>query len=155
MESKNESIFCFRDLLAYGIEGEHFNYCDGTVIRTEKGGKDYLLDNFVTGPAVSASVVSANAELLADADQWEKVYAEYKDARKSDTQGFSYDGENTEAIRAALYAIWDSYRAELVTGTADPDETMAHIAELMYTTGLQELLDDAQTQLDIYLESLQ
>ena len=145
----------FRDLLAYGIEGEHFNYYEGTVIRTEKGADDYLMDNFVTGPAVSASVVSASEEILADPDQWEKVYAEYENAKQSDTKGFSYDGENTEAIQAALYAIWEGYYYELVTGTVDPDETMKTIEDLMYTTGLQEVLDDAQGQLDAYLETLE
>ena len=145
----------FRDLLAYGIEGEHFNYYEGTVIRTEKGADDYLMDNFVTGPAVSASVVSASEEILADPDQWEKVYAEYENAKQSDTRGFSYDGENTEAIQAALYAIWEGYYYELVTGTVDPDETMKTIADLMYATGLQEVLDNAQEQLDEYLETLE
>ena len=136
----------FRDLLAYGIEGEHFNYYEGTVIRTAAGSENYLMDNFVTGPAVSASVVSASEELLADPDQWEKVYAGYADARISDTRGFSYDSENTEAIQAALYAIWEGYYAELVTGTVDPDETMAKISDLMYAAGLRELMEEAQRQ---------
>ena len=58
-----------------------------------KGADDYLLDNFVTGPALSASVVSASEEILADKDQWAKVYEEYADVKQSDTRGFSYDGE--------------------------------------------------------------
>lgn len=144
----------FRDLLAYGIEGQHFNYYEGTVIRTDEGTEDYLLDNFVTGPAVSATVVSASPELLADPDQWTHVYEEYENATQSDTRGFSYNGESTEAIRAALNAIWDGYYYELVTGTADPDETMVEIQELMYEAGLQEVIDDAQSQLDDYLSSL-
>ena len=144
----------FRDLLAYGIEGQHFNYYEGTVIRTDEGAEDYLLDNFVTGPAISATVVSASPELLADPDQWTHVYEEYENATQSDTRGFSYNGESTEAIRAALNAIWDGYYYELVTGTADPDETMVEIQELMYEAGLQEVIDDAQSQLDDYLSSL-
>ena len=144
----------FRDLLAYGIEGEHFEYYEGTVIRTARGGENYLLDAFVTGPAVSASVVSADKSVVADADQWEKVYEGYAHARQSDTRGFSYDGEKTEAIRAALYAIWDSHHSDLVTGTVDPDKTMAEMAKLMYAAGLQEVLDDAQKQLDDYLGAL-
>ena len=145
----------FRDLLAYGIEGEHFDYYEGTVIRTQKGADNYLMDNFVTGPAVSASVVSADKTILADPDQWEKVYEGYTEARMSDTQGFSYDQESTEAIQAALAAVWDGYYSELVTGTADPDKTVEDIADQMYATGLQDVLDEAQRQLDEYLESLQ
>ena len=144
----------FRDLLAYGIEGEHFRYYEGTVIRTSKGADDYLMDTFVTGPAVSASVVSAGENNLADPDQWKKVYDAYANARVSDTQGFSYDGEETESVRAALYAIWENYYHELVTGTSDPDVVMPEMAELMYAAGLQGLIDDAQSQLDLYLESI-
>ena len=123
-------------------------------IRTEEGADDYLLDNFITGPAISASVVSASEEVLADPDQWALVYEEYENATISDTRGFSYDGTATEAERAALVAIWESYYSELVTGTVDPDETMEEIAELMYAAGLQDVLDDAQAQLDAYLASI-
>ena len=123
-------------------------------IRTEEGADDYLLDNFITGPAISASVVSASEEVLADPDQWALVYEEYENATISDTRGFSYDGTATEAERAALVAIWESSYSELVTGTVDPDETMEEIAELMYAAWLQDVLDDAQAQLDAYLASI-
>ena len=112
------------------------------------------MDTFVTGPAVSASVVSAGENNLADPDQWKKVYEAYADAKVSDTQGFSYDGEETESVRAALYAIWENYYHELVTGTSDPDVIMPEMAELMYAAGLQDLIYDAQSQLDLYLESI-
>ena len=144
----------FRDLLAYGIEGKHFNYYEGTVIRTQQGSDDYLMDNFVTGPAVSASVVSASREILADRDQWEKVYEEYAHAQQSDTRGFSFDGSSTEAITAALSAVWESYRSELVTGTVDPDETMTEIKKQMEAVGLDQVLSEAQRQLDEYLAGL-
>ena len=145
----------FRDLLAYGIEGEHFEYYEDTVIRTDAGNENYLFDNFVTGPAISASVVSAGKEVLADPDQWEKVYEGYKTAKQSDTNGFSFDGESTESERAAIYAIYDTYNSELVTGSVDPDEVMKEMSELMYTAGLQEVLDEAQRQLNEYLEEME
>ena len=145
----------FRDLLAYGIEGKHFNYYEGTVIRTQQGSDDYLMDNFVTGPAVSASVVSASREILADADQWQKVYAEYEHAKQSDTQGFSFDRTDCEAILAALSAIFENYRSELVTGTVDPDEAMAEIKKQMMAVGLEQVLSEAQSQLDAYLAEIQ
>ncbi len=144
----------FRDLLAYGIEGKHFDYYEGTVIRTQQGADDYLMDNFVTGPAVSASVVSASKEILADKDQWEKVYAGYKNAKQADTRGFSFEGSSVEPITAALSAVWAGSRAELVTGTVDPDETMAVIKKEMEAVGLDQVREEAQRQLDEYLKSL-
>lgn len=140
----------FRDLLAYGIEGEHFNYYEDTILRTDAGNENYLMDNFVTGPAVSASVVSASKDLLADKDQWEKVYEGYADAKESDTNGFSFDGASTEAEVAAMDAIWSTYYSELVTGTVDPDETMKEIAGLMDAAGFDKVREEAQRQLDAF-----
>ena len=144
----------FRDLLAYGIEGKHFNYYEGTVIRTEQGRDEYLLDNFVTGPAVSASVVSASKDILADKDQWQKVYAEYEHAKMSDTNGFIYNGAYTKAMTDAMNAVWDEYRVALETGTVDPDETMAEIKKQMEAIGLDRVQEEAQKQLDAYLKRL-
>ncbi|WP_408072648.1 ABC transporter substrate-binding protein [Butyrivibrio sp. JL13D10] len=145
----------FRDILAYGIEGEHFNYYEGTVIRTDKGADGYLMDNFVTGPAISASVVSASKELLADPDQWTKVYRGYDSAKQSDTKGFSFNAESTEAEIAAMDAIWDSYYYDLVTGTIDPDAAMGDLKVLMENAGLLTVCDEAQRQLDEYLKAME
>jgi hypothetical protein len=144
----------FRDLLAYGIEGKHFDYYKDTVIRTEKGRDNYLLDNFVTGPAVSASVVSASKEILADKDQWKKVYKEYEKAKMSDTNGFIFNGSYTKAMNDAMDEIWESNRAELETGTVDPDEKMAEIKKQMEDIGLNKVIDEAQKQMDNYQKNL-
>lgn len=144
----------FRDLLAYGIEGKHFNYYKGTVIRTQEGGDNYRLDNFVTGPAVSASVVSASKEILADKDQWKKVYEEYKHAKMSDTNGFIFNGSYTKAMTDAMDALWESKRAKLETGTSDPDKVMAKLKEEMEAIGLDRVLEEAQKQMDNYQEKL-
>ena len=144
----------FRDTLAYGIEGKHFNYYKDTVIRTDEGSEDYMLDAFVTGPAVSASVVSAGEDNLADPDQWTRVYEGYKDAKKSDTQGFSFDPTPVEAQIAALDAVWSTYSAELVTGTADTDELINTMRKQMEDIGLDDVRKEAQRQLDEYLNSL-
>jgi len=142
-----------RDTLAYGIEGRHFDYYEDTVIRTELGSEEYALDTFQTGPAVSASVVSANREMLADPDQWARVYEGYRHARISDTQGFSFDTETMEAERATLSAIWGNRLSELVTGTIDPDEAIAQIRQEMEAAGLDRVREEAQRQLDAYLET--
>ncbi len=140
-----------RDTLAYGIEGKHFEYYKDTVIRTAEGNEHYMQDAFVTGPAVSASVVSADKDNPADPDQWKKVYDGYKSARISDTRGFSFDPTNVEAEIAALDAIWNSYSAELVTGTSDTDEAAKEILKQMEAAGLDKVREEAQRQLDEYL----
>ncbi|SCY09968.1 ABC-type glycerol-3-phosphate transport system, substrate-binding protein [Lachnospiraceae bacterium XBB2008] len=144
----------FRDLLAYGIEGKHYNYYENTVIRTQAGSDDYLVDLFATGPVISASVVSAGEDVLADSDQWTRVYEGYEGIHVSDTRGFSFDDSGYETQTAALDAIWESYRSDLLTGTIDPDEAMGDMRTQMEAVGLFDLLSEAQRQLDSYLESV-
>ncbi len=143
----------FRDTLAYGIEGKHFNYYKGTVIRTDEGSEHYMQDNYITGPAISASVVSAGKDNLADPDQWKHVYEGYQGVQMSDTQGFSFDPTPVEAEIAALDAIWDSYMSEFVTGTADTDREMELIRDQMEKAGLEKVREEAQRQLDEYLSN--
>ena len=144
----------FRDLLAYGIEGKHFDYYEGTVIRTQQGQDEYLVDNFVTGPATTATVISASKEILADKDMWKKVFEGYEHAQKSDTNGFIYNNAFTTAMTAALNEVWEKYRPLLVTGTVDPDETMAEMKQEMEAIGLNTLLREAQKQMDAYQKQL-
>lgn len=144
----------FRDLLAYGIEGEHFNYYNGTVIRTEKGIDNYFLDYYCTGPAVSASPASTTEDDPADPDMWEKVYKEYEHALISDTNGFSFDSSAVEAECTALNEYVNTYWSELITGTVDPDAKIAEMKEQMNGMGLEKVMNEAQRQLDEYLGSL-
>ena len=58
-----------------------------------------------------------------------------------------------EAERAVLGAIWSNRLAELVTGTIDPDEAIAQIRQEMEDAGLNQVREEAQRQLDEYLET--
>ena len=60
-----------------------------------------------------------------------------------------------EAERAVLGAIWSNRLAELVTGTIDPDEAIAQIRQEMEDAGLNQVREEAQRQLDEYLETRQ
>ncbi len=141
----------FRDTLAYGIEGTHFEYYENTVIRTDAGNDNYLLGLFQTGPAISASVLSAGKDNLADPDEWKIVYEGYKTANMSDTKGFTLDITPVEAEITAMNAVWDSHFPELITGTTDPDETMKELQEQFEKIGLEKVQTEAQKQLDEYL----
>ncbi len=144
----------FRDILAYGIEGKHFNYLDnGTVLRTETGRNRYQLVLYPTGSVVNASVESASEAFQADPDQWEKVYKGYEDyGIYSSAYGFVYDKTRMEDIIAAVTAIYTNYRTDLSTGTSDPDKVIPKMRSEMEEAGIGELLEDIQQQLDEYLE---
>ena len=144
----------FRDLLAYGIEGEHFTYAsNGTVIRTALGSENYSFDTYVTGPVVSASVRSANETVLGDPNQWDMVYEQYEKAVIAPVSGFRYDKGDYADLCTVLQDIYMEKYSELCTGTLDPDEYFATVSAKMYELGLQDVIDDVQAQLDEYMAS--
>ena len=143
----------FRDILAYGIEGEHFEYLDnGTVLRTPEGQDRYFVSLYTMGSVVNASVESVSRDYLADPDQWEKVFEGYKEyAIRSRTEGFSYDKSRKEDLIAMITAIYANYETDLRTGTSDPDVVIPKMRKEMEAAGIDELIDDIQQQLDEHL----
>ena len=140
----------FRDILAYGIEGKHFNYLEnGTVLTTQTGIDRYPVSLYQTGSVVNASVASISEDILADPDQWKKVFEEYDtEGIYSQTHGFYYDITRKEDIITALQAIYSDYSTELRTGTSDPDKVMPEMRRRMEAAGFDELLEDVQSQMN-------
>lgn len=145
----------FRDILAYGIEGEHFEYLEnGTVLQTQAGIDRYPANLYTTGSVVNASVASISREVLSDPDQWEKVFEEYEtDGIYSKTRGFYYDTTRLESTITALQAIYSDYSTDLRTGTSDPDVVIPKMRERMEKAGFDELLEDVQNQLNEWMEN--
>ncbi len=142
----------FRDILAYGIEGTHFEYLDnGTILRLPAGNDRYHTGLYQTGSAVSASVESVSRTILADPDQWKLVYEGYvEDGIYSRAGGFAYDPVNNEDIITAVRAVYSDYSTELCTGTSDPDKVIPEIKKRMEAAGIDELLDDINSQLQAW-----
>lgn len=140
----------FRDILAYGIEGKHFQYLEnGTILKTQTGIDRYTVGLFTTGPVVNASVASVSKEFLADPDQWKKVFEGYEtEGIYSTTHGFYYDVTRKENIITALQAIYSDYITELRTGTSDPDVVIPKMRKRMEAAGINELLEDVEAQMN-------
>ena len=144
----------FRDILGYGIEGEHFEYLEnGTVLQTPMGIDRYPAALYTNGSVVNASVASISREVLSDPDQWEKVYEGYEtEGIYSRTRGFYYDTSRMESTITAIQAIYSDYATELRTGTSDPDVVIPKMRKRMEAAGIDELLEDIQSQLDKWME---
>ncbi|XME02582.1 ABC transporter substrate-binding protein [Lachnospiraceae bacterium C1.1] len=145
----------FRDILAYGIEGKHFEYLPNkTVLRLKTGQDRYYTRLYQTGSVVNASVESASRDFLADPDQWKKVFEGYKlYGIRSRTNGFAYDQSDKENLISSLIAIYKDYETELNTGTSDPDEIIPVLDERMRRAGIDELLEDVQTKLNDWVKN--
>ena len=143
----------FRDILAYGIEGRHFNYLEnGTVLRTQAGRERYTPGLYTMGSVVNASVESVSTDFQADPAQWEKVFEGYGEyAIRSRTRGFFYDQTRKPDIIAAVNAIYANYATDLRTGTSDPDVVVPKMRSEMEAAGIRELVDDINAQLSAAL----
>lgn len=143
----------FRDILAYGIEGVHFEYLEnGTVLRTREGIDRYQVSLYPFGSVVNASVESVSRDFLSDPDQWKKVYEGYKEyGIFSKTNGFVYDKTRKEDIIATVNAIYSNYSTDLMTGTSDPDVVIPKMKEELVAAGIYELLDDVNSELEKHL----
>ncbi|GHU77241.1 putative ABC transporter substrate binding lipoprotein [Clostridia bacterium] len=141
----------FRDILMYGIEGTHFNYLEnGTVLRTQQGRDNFLLDGFVHGSVANGSVESSETT-LADPNLWDLVYASYENAIVSDLGSFTLDSTDLDIERTAMQAVWDKYKYELMTGTSDPAVVLPQMKQELIAAGLEKVQTEAQKQLDAYL----
>ena len=91
-------------------------------------------------------------DFLNDPDQWDKVFEGYKEyGIRSKSKGFVYDQSRKEDIIATINAIYLNYSTDLVTGTSDPDVAIPKMKAEMEAAGLDELLEDIQSELDKYL----
>ena len=159
----------YRDILAYGIPGLHFNYADVTdgngnvtgraVVRTETGLNRYMPWSFAQGSydvrTVEASASQLDGTLPAPVtDQWQQYFEQADTAPASAIGGFSLD---TSAIQDAIQAvsfIRNEYIGSLHAGFAKPMETIGAMIQKMNEAGLQTIIQEAQKQLNAFLSGL-
>ena len=155
----------FNDTLRYGVQGYHWNYvtaeqnpeCAGTVLRTEEGSNGYAPwafswpAYFETSIAVSDEQVAGTAK-APNLEQYNMYYeAVAKDGKASALGSFKMDTSAWTSALAEMTAIKDEYFSDFATGTRSIDDVYDEFIAKMNAAGLQEMIADAQAQLDAYL----
>ncbi len=140
------------DLLNWGIEGRDY-------VVTEDGTIDY--PEGVTAENVQyhqdfgwAQMNQYNSYIWKgnSPDLWGQ-YQEVRDnAVVSKAYGFFFDPTNVIDEIAALQTVSDEYLMSLAAGALDPETTIPEFNEKLYDTGLQDVIDEKQAQLDAWLE---
>ena len=160
-----DKLFC--DTMRYGVQGYHWNYvteeqseaCAGGVLRTEVGTTNYSPWGF-SQPAyffTSIEVSQAQVDGTAKApvlNQYE-LYDEAIEtsANVSAISGFTWDSSAWTQNLAEITAIKEEYYTDFATGTIPIDDIFEEFMGKMNDAGLQDMIADAQAQLDAYLES--
>lgn len=136
-----------RDMLAYGIEGTHFEYVEEDGIQKVKRlNQDWTAASYTQG---STMVMSPEAGTLGDPR--EEIKAQNENAVASPALGFYFDTTNVKGQLAACSATWLEWKALIVTGAGDPDEVIPQMMDQLRADGFDEIVAEAQSQLDAYL----
>lgn len=142
------------NLLEWGIEGEHYQVVDeenGVVdfLEGENMGNvkyyNYIKDNI---PNCYLCYVGTNE----DPDKWQ-LYEEFKEnnTQTSPYLGFTFDQSPVQNQVAACTNVMDKYFIGLLSGQLDPSTEYDKMIAEMETAGIDDIVAEAQSQLDEWI----
>ena len=131
----------FRDMCAFGVEGNHFEYVgDGVVKRLRD---DWTWPSYTQGTFFILSVTEDS-----DPDAYEQVKQQNEAATPSTCLGFALDISEIQNEMANCNTVWDKYKYDLLTGASDPAEVLPKCIEELKAAGLDTIIAEAQKQID-------
>lgn len=134
-----------RDAFYYGLEGDNFIYtADGKVHRNNA---EWSMAGYTQGTFFNVTQLDD-----VDFNQWDEVKALNENAKTSVLIGFTFDPTDHSDQIANCTAIFERYKGELLTGTADPETAVAAMMKEMRAAGFDELLAAAQEQIDRHFQ---
>lgn len=149
-----------RNLLNYGIEGVHWDKVepdeeeakaaegkdyvyDFKIKLNEASKKDYSVPYWVQGGLFNTYVLD-NEPL----DKW-ATFKEFNDAsEEAPSFGFDFDLDPVSTQVAGFRNVLDEFGKSLYTGSVDPDEYLPQLMKKLEATGVQEVIDEMQRQID-------
>ena len=137
-----------RNLVAFGVEGTHYEKTGDTTIEKLEADERYSVPAYSQGTFFTMYTIDPNP-----ADQWTLVKEQNEEAEGSPLLGFVFDPTPVEGQLAALSNISSKYHGTLMTGSADVDATLASMYSEQEAAGIEEVITEAQSQIDAWLSS--
>ena len=132
-----------RNLLAYGIEGDHYRKIGDTNI--EIINDMYNVDKYIQGTFFN---------LYTEKPMQTSTLNKYKDFNKSSKEspifGFIYDNRNLKSKIDECSIIYEKWMGKINTGSLPPIESTTKMIEELNSAGYRDIIKDVQTQLDKY-----
>ena len=133
-----------RDLFAYGEEGVDWEYTEEGLITRHNPAWDI--------PAYTQGTFF-NLTQETEYNQYEEEVRPLNDnAVPSVMLGFFFDTTNVQDQLASCIEIYNRYKNEVLTGTTDPATSVPQMMEEMRAAGFDEIVAEAQTQIDAWVE---
>ncbi|ASA19761.1 ABC transporter substrate-binding protein [Paenibacillus donghaensis] len=136
------------NLLAYGIEGDHYvGKEDGTIGFAEgvdSKNSGYNLNMTWLLPNEFITKVWEGNELSV----WEDTRKFNDDAKKSAALGFTFDNAKVATEITAVQNVYDEYKKVLENGVVDPDKYLPEMNAKLDAAGIDVIIQEKQRQLD-------
>lgn len=138
------------NLLAWGIEGEHYQVLDSGLIDYPEGvtgeTSGYNLNaGWMFGNQFITYVWNGDSPTI-----WEETDEFNKGAKKSKAFGFSYDSANVKTEVAACSNVVSEYSVSLTSGLVDPEKTIPEFVDKLEAAGIEKIIAEKQMQLDAW-----
>ena len=148
------------NLYMYGIEGVHYKVLEeggasnGQDIITWADGLDASTSNYAkSGTWIMPNQFIGNVWEGSAPDVWDQQREFNDTAQKSAAFGFTYDSLSVTNEVTACTNVVSKYHKALLCGALDPATTLDQFNEELYAAGLQNIIDEKQSQLDAWLET--
>lgn len=154
-----------RNLLNYGIEGVHWHETEISweEIKEDQGKpyvyeikarldeekmQDYSVPYWVQGGMFSTYVLDSEP-----ADKW-AVFKAFNDASKpAPSLGFDFNIEPVQTQVSGFRSVLDEFGKALYTGSVDPDVYVPKLLEKLEQTGIGQVIEEMQRQVDAWKAS--
>ena len=148
------------NLYMYGIEGVHYKVLEeggasnGQDIITWADGVDATTSNYrKSGTWIQPNQFIGHVWEGSAPDVWDQQREFNDTAQKSVAFGFTYDSLAVTNEVTACTNVVSKYHKALLCGALDPATTLDQFNEELYAAGLQNIIDEKQSQLDAWLET--
>lgn len=133
-----------RDMFYYGEEGVDFEYTDDG--KAHKLNQDWEMAGYTQATYFTVTPIDTD-----EFGQWDEIKALNDQAVPSVMLGFTFDTSQVSDKLANCSEIWLRYRSEVMTGVQDPSECVPKIKEELLKAGWQDVMDEAQRQVDEFI----
>lgn len=136
------------NLLAYGIEGTHYEKTGDDTIEWLDAHSNYTMPFYMFG-----NYFNLYHQKGAPLDEWDTLKTYNENATESNALGFNFDTKNVTTQIAAYNNVLEEFKALLNTGSVDPDETLKKMEDKMKAAGVEQIIDEMQGQYDMWRDS--
>lgn len=137
-----------RDMFYFGEEGVNFNYVDVKgEKRVEKTVEAWSMAGYAQATFFNVSLLASDT-----VNQWAEVKNLNSKAKPSVMLGFQLDTSKFETELANCRQVYESNKAELLTGARDTDEALKDMISQLKTAGIDTIIAECQKQVNVFLK---